>query len=486
MKKDLTNLSSTIEYLKKKGDILVIEKEIDPILEISGLMKALDGGPALLFTNIKGYPGHRIVANIFSNRERIADMFDSQDEYLGKRLSEAIKAPVAPIEVKEAPCQENVITEDIDILKYLPVPKTTEVDAGRILTGGIVMARIPGTESFNLSYHRMNVIGKDFTSIAIQAGRHLLELVKKGAKIPVTVNIGCNPATLLAASGATQQSITPFGYDEMSFAGNLQGRPVEFVKAVSQKGAWSIADAEWVIEGFIDAGQYVAEEEHGEVGKRPFMPEAGGYMGRAWKTFKFQATAITHRNNPIYFFPIGGALETTNLMGLAGEASIYEICKRIDPRVFDTCYALQGMRGIFGIVVRVNKQFARDEGVQNNLMLGAMGGHSDLGWVVVVDKDIDIKDANEVLWAMITRMHPDKDMMITPMARVSGMLSESTTAGLAHKVGFDATYRFDDSHRYLRAQFPETNLRQWISDEDLLKIRAKQSDYAKSLADRRH
>ena len=97
------------------------------------------------------------------------------------------------------------------------------------------------------------------------------------------------------------------------------------------------------------------------------------------------------------------------------------------------------MRGIFGIVVRVNEQFAQDEGVQNNLMLGAMGGHSDLGWVTVVDKDIDIKDANEVLLAMITRMYHDKDMMITPMARVSSMLNESTTAGLAHKVGFDAT-----------------------------------------------
>lgn len=483
--KDLSDLRGMIGYLKEKKDIVVIDKEIDPILEIAGVMKALDGGPVLLFTSIKGYPGHRIIGNIFSNRERIADMFDTQDEYLGKRLSEAIKSPIPHKEVDSAPCQENVITEEIDLLKLFPVPKTTEEDAGRIITGGIAMARIPGTDTFNTSYHRMNVIGKDFTSMAIQAGRHLLELTKKGEKLPITVNIGCNPATLLASSGATQQSITPFGYEELGFAGNLQGAPVEVVKAETQEGAWSIADAEWVLEGYIDAGEYVFEEEHGEMGKRPFMPEAGGYMGRAWKTFKFQVTAVTHRNNAIYFFPIGGAFETVNLMGLAGEASVYEICKRIDPRVFDTCYSLPGMRGIFGIVLRVKKSFGRDEGVQNNLMLGAMGGHSDLGWVVVVDEDIDIRDANEVLWAMITRMYPHKDIMITPMARVSGMLAESTTAGLAHKTGFDATYDLKDSHRYARSDFPECDLKKWISEEQLLEIQVRQTDYAKSLARRR-
>lgn len=483
--KDISDIRKLISYLKEKKDIQVIEKEIDPICEMSGLMKALDGGPALLFENVKGYPGHRTIGNIFSNRERIADMFDAEDEYLAKRLAEAIKSPIPPVEVGSAPCQENVIAKDINLLDLLPVPKTTGEDAGRIITGGIVMARVPGSDRFNLSYHRMNVIAKDHTSIAIQAGRHLLEIVKKGQRYPVTVNIGCNPATLLAASGGTQQSITPFGYDELGFAGSLQGKPVGFVKAKVQEGAWSIADSEWVLEGYIDAGEYVSEEEHGESGKRPLMPEAGGYMGRAWKTFKFQVTAVTHRNDPIYFYPIGGAFETVNLMGLAGEASIYDICNRIDPRVFDTCYSLPGMRGIFGIVLRVNKQFARDEGVQNNLMLGAMGGHSDLGWVIVVDKDIDIKDANEVLWAMITRMSPHKDLMITPMARVSGMLSESTTAGIAHKVGIDSTYAMEDKHRYVRSNFPECDLSKWLSDDQLMHIRLRQSDYAKSLARRR-
>jgi UbiD family decarboxylase len=483
--KDVADLRRMIQYLEEKKDILVIDKEIDPIYEIAGVMKTLDGGPALLFNHIKGYAGHRIISNIFADRVRIADMFDTQDEYIGKRLAEAVHNPIPPQEVKNAPCQKNVISKDIDLIKTLPVPKQTEEDAGRIITGGIALARIPETNNFNSSYHRMNVIERDYTSMAIQGGRHLLELIKRGKKQPITVNIGCNPATLLAASGSTQQSITPYGYDELGMAGNLQKAPIEVVKAATIDGAWSFADAEWVLEGYIDGGEYVFEEEHKEMGLRSFMPEAGGYMGRAWKTFKFQVTGVTHRDNPIYYFPIGATFETTNLMGLAGEASIYDICKKIDSRVFDTCYALPGMRGIFGIVIRINKAHARDEGAQNNLMFGALAGHSDLGWVVVVDKDIDIKDANEILWAMITRMKPHRGIMVTPAAKVSGMLGESTTVGIAQKIGFDATYLNADAHRYGRPKFPQVDVTKWVSKEALASVQARQSDYAKSLAKRR-
>jgi UbiD family decarboxylase len=169
-------------------------------------------------------------------------------------------------------------------------------------------------------------------------------------------------------------------------------------------------------------------------------------------------------------------------MGLAGEASVYDICKKIDSRAFDTCYALPGMRGIFGIVLRVDKRHFRDEAIQNNLIFGALAGHSDMGWVVAVDRDIDIRDANDVLWAMITRMKPDRGLMITPAAKVSGMLGESTTVGIAQKIGFDATYRYAERQRYERPKFPEVDVTKWISKEDLSDVQAKQSDYAKCLA----
>src|SRR5690625_6500703 len=93
------------------------------------------------------------------------------------------------------------------------------------------------------------------------------------------------------------------GYDELTFAGALQKEAVKVVPAKTQTGAWSIADAELVLEGYIDMSELVSEEDSGLDGEKGMMPEAGGYMGRAWKVWTFKVTAITHRNNYHYWFP---------------------------------------------------------------------------------------------------------------------------------------------------------------------------------------
>ena len=125
-----------------------------------------------------------------------------------------------------------MIDAGIDIFKTIPVTQQTTDDAGYVITGGLAIARDPETGAFNGSYHRMRVLGRDRTCITIQAGRHLLEIARKYRKaghnqIPITVNVGAGPAVLLASSGSTQQTLTPFGYDELGFAGALQQEPVE-------------------------------------------------------------------------------------------------------------------------------------------------------------------------------------------------------------------------------------------------------------------
>ena len=89
--KDITSLRGTLEFLKERGELLTVTKEVDPILEIAGIQKALDNGPALLFENIKGYPEVRDVGNILSREETTAAMFglDSIKE-LETKLQRAI------------------------------------------------------------------------------------------------------------------------------------------------------------------------------------------------------------------------------------------------------------------------------------------------------------------------------------------------------------------------------------------------------------
>lgn len=486
--KGLTDIESTIQRLREEGDLLDIQREADPLLELAAVARATDMGPVALFHNVKGYPGRRVVSNIFGSRARVARWCGVAPEYLPRFLADASKTPIAPVEIREgAPVQEVVLTgSQVDLLATIPAPQQTEEGAGRVITGGLILARDPESGQFNGSYHRMRVLGADSTSMAIQAGRHLLEIARKFRKrgvtrVPVTVNIGAGPATLLACAGSTQQTLTPLGYDELGFAGALQSEAVRFVAARTQADAYGLADAELVLEGYIDTENLVFEEESGMDGVKPMMPEAGGYMGRAWRVWEFKVTAITHRKNYVYWAPLAINAETVNLMGMPAEASVFDACRRISPRLFDTCYALPGMRGCFGIVLRINPKSYRDEGAQTNLIFGALSAHSDMGWVVVVDHDIDLLNADEVLWAMITRTDADSGIMVTPKAKVSGMLSEGDATGTAQKVTFDATAPFRSRERYSRGKFLPVDLADWLSDENRARVRGGQNDYLRSL-----
>ncbi len=484
--KGIINLDRFVDRARRDGDLLEVERSADPFLEIAAVARATDGGPAVLFKNIVGHPDRTVLTNVFGDRRRIARLCGVEPDYLPRFLADAALAPIPSQEVTEAACQATVITQDIDIARTVPITQQTRADAGYVITGGLVLARDPETGAFNGSYHRMRVLSAQTTCLTIQAGRHLLEIVRKFRKagqnqIPITVNIGASPAVLLACSGSTQQTLTPMGYDELGFAGALQGEPVGVVAARTQPGAWAIAESELVLEGFIDTTQLASEEDSGQDGARAMMPEAGGYMGRAWKVWTFTVTAITHRPNYHYWFPLAVNAETTNLMALPAEASVYDACRRISPRVFDSCQALQGMRGCLGMVIRINRKSFRDEGLQNNLAFGALSAHSDMGWVIAVDHDIDISNADDVLWAVISRGDMKDGLMLSPLAKVSGMLAEGSAAGLGRKVYIDATAPFAERERYERGIFETVDLAQWLGPEGDAKVRSRQSDYVRSL-----
>lgn len=487
----IPHLGAFVEQARRDGDLLEIDRPADPYLEVAAVARATDGGPAVLFRNVTGHPGRTVLTNVFGSRARIARMCGVHPDYLPRFLADAALAPVPSVTVKEAPCQAHAILKDIDIARTVPITQQTKEDAGYVITGGLVLARDPETGAFNGSYHRMRVLSKDTTCMTIQAGRHLLEIARKFKKagknrVPVTVNVGAGPAVLLASSGSTQQTLTPMGYDELGFAGALQGEPVSIVPSLTQPGAWSLGEAELVLEGYIDMSQLASEEDSGQDGVKGMMPEAGGYMGRAWKVWTFTVTAITHRPDYTYWFPLAINAETTNLMGLPAEASVYDACRRISPRVFDTCQVLPGMRGCLGVVIRINRKSFRDEGLQNNLAFGALSAHSDMGWVIAVDHDIDIGNADDVLWAVITRGDMKDGLMLSPLAKVSGMLAEGSAAGLGRKVYIDATAPFAERERYTRGVFEAVDLEAWLGPEAAARVRGQQGDYVKSLLARRY
>jgi 4-hydroxy-3-polyprenylbenzoate decarboxylase len=480
MTTSITDTREAIKYFEEKGELLVVDKEINPVHELAGFVAAMDGGPVLLFNNIKGYLGHRVISNIFATRKRMADFVGApRVEYTAKAIAEAAHNPISPKIVSSAPCQENVIDRDIDLVKMLPIPIQTPRDAGHIITGGQMLIKMPDSDAFNISFHRLAVRGKDYCSIGLSEARHLTEVIasarRKGMNVPVTANIQAIPVVILTA-GSETSTLMPFGYDELGFAGALQGSPVEVVPTKTVEGGWSLAKSEWVLEGYINTQVRIHEEAHEEPGKHYFMAEYPGTMGQGWRTLKFQVTGITYRNNPIYFFPIASSLASVNLLAPGTEGAAYDICKKVNPAVFDTCFVLPFMKGCFGLVLRVNKRTPRDEGVQTQLMHAALGTSGELRWIIAVDRDINIADANDVMWAVVTRVNPKEDISIG--TRGGGIEEEhlhGAESGLVYKVCIDATLPLQLAFWFERARFQKVNLENWVSKERLAEIQARQA-----------
>ncbi len=497
-KPDITSTRNALEFLKAEGEVLTISKEVSPILEISGIEKALEGGPALVFDNIKDYPGVRDLGNLFATRERAAKMLGIPDfRHIKDRCREALKKPIAPKIVEAAPCQEVVVTENIDVLGMMPVLKHTPRDAGRIIGGGNILVTgkyVRGGS--HISFNRIHFRDKAWATIMGGPPTHLgvISYVDhRRERVYYTINICTPPAVMMTAGGGNVHAIIPFGSDELGIAGGIQGFPVELVKARTSD-AYAIAQAEWVIEGYLDtesAWETDEAEKLGKGGEAPFFPEWPGYMGRAYRFRKFHATAVTHRKDrPLFYSPLAHSFEGEFLITLLKEACMFEVAERIIPGLVVDCNILHGFSVNGGIVYQVSKRRPWDEGYQRNVMMAALAANPGIRVVVMVDEDVDIYNADDVIWAITTRCNPvdgiltgargGRGTLMQPLERTSGESGGGYEGGMA----IDATVPMDKKWHFERAHYPsdQVDLRKWLSDAEITKAQAGQSEYAKVMA----
>lgn len=490
--KDITTLRGTLDYLDQEGELLKTDVEIDPIYEIAGVQKALENGPTILFNNIKGYPNARDVGNLFARKDRLAKIFDVEDHRMAKfKFLEALKKPLPPKIVTEAPCQETVLTENLDVLATLPVIKHTEKDAGRILGGGIIFL---SGEYFDagthMSLNRVHFRGKDWASISTGLEYHLYKSVgikHRGERVPITINIGNSPAAIVAAAGAYTHTMVPPGSDEAGFAGALQGQAVEIVKAKTVD-AYAMADSEWVIEGYINTSTKVWESDEAEQNQKadtyPFFPEWPGYLGRAHKVFKFEVTAITHRKDkPIFYTPLAHSYEGV-LIGLTfREACLYEEANRLYPGLVQDVNIIYGMGGWSSAVYQVKKRRPADEGYQKNILLTAFGTLPGCRIAMVVDEDVDIYCPEDLLWALSTRVDPTKDIFFIP-GKAHAFIPVARYNSETQAMAIDATAPFRYKYLFERPHYPvdRVDLNRWFGQEEIAQALARQLDSERAVS----
>ncbi len=449
-------------YLKEKRLLDEIEIEVDSELEITEIADRVskENGNALLFKNIKNsdYP---LLINCFGTYERmnyalevkeldeIAETimdFMNVDNYItltnkGKLIP---KFPWAlPKKVKKAACQE--IIEDADLSK-LPILKCWPGDGGRYITLPLVITMDPETNQQNVGMYRLQVYNKNTTGMhwhLHKDGKEIYEKYRKiGKKMPVSVAIGCDPATIYAATAPLPKMI-----DEMIFAGFLRKSPVEIVKSITND-IYVPANAEFVLEGYVDLDEKRLEGPFGN---------HTGYYSLADNYPVFHIEKITRKKNPVYSTTIVGKPPMENCyLGKATERIFLPLIKGKCPGIVDMCFPLEG---IFNncVIVSIKKAYPKHAHEIMNSLWG-IGQMRYTKMIIVVDENIDPKDISTVAWKVFNNIDPSLDLVISdgPLAALD---HASSTPGYGSRLGIDATKKWT----------AEGHLRPWPEDIEMTK-----------------
>lgn len=509
VERDITSLRNTLNWLISEGDVVVTEKEVDPDLEITALQKAFDGGLGLLFKNVKGYSHIQAVTNVFADRNTINKIFNWKDETdRTKKLSKALVNPIAPVEVSEAPAQEVVITDDLDVNKWALAIRHTALESE--FTVGSAQTVVVGDYfdgGSHISYNRMNFRWANIGTFQISPGSHMWQIITEHYKddqpIPLTMNFGIPPAAQLAAGSGFDYVILPKGCDELGVGGAIQGFPLRIVKAKTVE-ACALADAELVLEGYLHPRDKRYEtreaEEAGVQGKYFFHPEWAGYMGKAYKAPTLHVTAITMRDtqkDKLVIWPMGvHTADCQNNDQMIREAAIFELCDRLQPGIIQDVHLPYCLTEWGGCIIQVKKRNRIEEGWQRNFLSAILSCSQGMRLAIAADTDVDIYSMDDIMWALTTRVNPHTDILnplpggrgqtFMPAERMTAGEREWTAANTTFEggMGIDATVPFgyeQDFHRPVYA-VERVDPEDWFNTEDIKRIKERMKGWVELLA----
>lgn len=452
------DLRDFITQLEQRGQLKRISQEIDPNLVMTEICDRTlrAGGPALLFENPKG-SDIPVLGNLFGTPERVAlGMGEESVEALREigQLLAFLKEPdppkgmkdawdklpvfkqvlnMAPKVVKKAPCQEVVIESDAVDLGKLPIQTCWPGDAGPLITWGLVVTQGPLKERQNLGIYRQQVIGRNQVIMRWLAHRGgALDFrdwcaEHPGERFPIAVALGADPATILGAVTPVPDTLSEYG-----FAGLLRGSKTEVVQC--QTNDLQVpASAEFVLEGYLEQG---VEADEGPFGDHT------GYYNEVERFPVFTIERITHRRDPIYHSTYTGRPpDEPAVLGVALNEVFVPILQKQFPEIVDFYLPPEGCSYRWACV-SMKKQYP---GHAKRVMLGVWSFLRQFMYtkfVVVTDDDVDIRNWEDVIWAMTTRMDPGRDTTIIDNTPIDYLDFASPVSGLGSKMGFDATNKW--------------------------------------------
>jgi UbiD family decarboxylase len=422
--------------------------------DIGAITEMIDhtaGSPCVLFDDIPGFEDGRVIVNCNGTLRRQAitlglDPETVSHETLLRFWSETLRnlRPIPVREVETGPILENVLRGDeVDLLRF-PAPIWHPKAGGRYIgTASVNILRDPDSEWVNAGTYRNQVFDRNHLGVYISPGKHGRMIREKyferGERVPVVVLVGTDPLLFMAASSEAPR----YGMSEFEWAGAVRGAPVEVFRG-EVTGLPIPAHAEIAIEGFIDPVERRAEGPYGE---------AYGYYSERVDAAPFMTVErIYHRNDPIILgCPQGKPPHEDNRFGAYLRSTV--IREQLEgagiPNV--TGVWIPPEAGNRGLAIVAIKQSYPGHATQAGVVATQVGGVAYLGrYVIVVDDDVDIYDMNDIWWALMTRMDPERDVQIVRRGW-AGPLDQAAHPdhrGLSSRAILDATKPWEWKDRF--------------------------------------
>ena len=463
------NQQQFIDALEKAGELVRIKSYVDPKLEMAEITdrvsKSGNGGKALLFENT-GY-AFPVLMNAYGSEKRMCmalgvahlDDVAKEIESLFKLLSapkEGIldKLKLLPklgqfaswmpkVKNGRGECQE-VVMEEPDITK-LPVITCWPKDGGPFVTLPVIHTKDPNTGSRNVGMYRMQIFGPTLTGMHWHkhkvSAKHFAEYKKLNKRMPVAVALGGDPVYAYSATAPLPENV-----DEYMLAGFLRKKKVELVKCISQPDVEVPADADFIIEGYVDPDDELIWEG-------PFGDHTGYYSLPDWYP-RFHITAITHKKNPVYPATIVGIPPQEDAwLGKATERIFLAPIKMtMVPEIVDMDMPIEGVFHNL-VITKIKKDFAGQGQKVMNAMWGAgqmmfnkilvLTASSNPSQGADVEESFKISDYLRLAQDVFKNLNPATDIYFStgPMDVLDHSCSKM---GFGGKMCIDGTAKFEE------------------------------------------
>jgi len=448
------DLRGFIQLLEERGQLRRVRSPVDSDLEIAEIANRLlqSGGPALLFETVKGSP-YPVAINLMGTVQRVCWAMNMEQpaelETLGqklallyqprppKKISQAVELGKALFDVIKAKpdrdlfpvCQQVVLKDDQVDLTQLPLLRVYPGDANRVLTLGLMITKDPQSRIVNVGVYRLQLQSKNTMTVqwlSIRgATRHLRKAAELGQKLEVAIALGVDPLVIMAAA-----TPLPVDLSEWLFAGLYSGSGLHLAKCKTVDLEVP-AHAEFVLEGTLTPGETGIDGPAGD---------HMGYYGGVNETAPLiRFHCLTHRRDPIYLTTFSGRPPKEDaMMALALNRIYTPILRQQVPEIVDFFLPMEGLSYKIA-VISIDKTYPGHARRAALAFWTALPQFNYTKFVVVVDKDITIRDPRAVVWAITSKVDPARDVFILPDNPFDALDFATEKPGLGSRLGIDAT-----------------------------------------------